>query len=69
MKVLVKNSHTGLYLGREQLWVADVAKAVEFRMIVNAGRKAQECGHPDVCVVLRYEDPVCELVLNVAYCE
>ena len=68
VRVLLRDAGTGSYLAREMAWVGNVEGAAEFETLQAAGRKARECGGEDVVVVLRYEDPVCELALNPAYC-
>ena len=68
MKVLLKDAGTGSYVGRETAWAENVAGAAEFGTVDSAVQKALEYARNDVVVVLRYEDPVCELGLNPAFC-
>ncbi len=68
MKVLLQDAQTRLYYGGENVWVTEVAQAVDFGAVQTAGQKAREHRLDDANVVLRYEDPQCELALNPAYC-
>jgi hypothetical protein len=65
VKILVRHSGTGLYLGRDGGW-ADKIDAQEFETIQEAGEEAWH--HEDAQVVLSYDKPKCELVLDPAYC-
>jgi hypothetical protein len=68
MKVLLKDEETRHYYGGEDRWVADASDAFNFEVIEKAGKKALECHARVTNVVLRYDDPICELALNPAYC-
>ncbi len=68
MRVLLQDGHTGLYRGPNGTWVSNAADAVEFRDIEAAGESAFACDRDEVNVVLRYEEPQCELALNPIYC-
>lgn len=68
MKVLLKDAKTGSYVARGMAWVENVDGAVEFGTLEAAGRQARECGGEDVMVVMRYEDPLCELALDPMHC-
>jgi hypothetical protein len=68
MRVLLRNERTGLYRGKELDWVAGIEDAAEFGTIQAAGQKARSSDEDELDVVLRYEDPQCELALNPAYC-
>jgi len=67
MKVLVRDAGTGSYVGRQVTWVGNAEEAAQFATLEAAGQQAREFGREDVVVVLRYENPECELVLNRAY--
>ncbi len=56
-----------MYCGKET-WVTEPTAALEFVDIRVAGEKAREHVDMDLDVVLKYEDPVCELALNPAFC-
>jgi hypothetical protein len=68
MRVLLRDLKTGLYAGREVPWVRDLQEAEDFRTVEVAGRRAWKNGGENIAVVLRYEDPECELALNPIYC-
>jgi hypothetical protein len=68
MRVLLIDEETRLYYGREGTWVADVTAAMDFGVIETAGQKALECGSKLLNVVLKYDNPECELQLNPAFC-
>jgi hypothetical protein len=68
MRVLLIDEETRLYYGGEETWVADIKAAMDFGVIERAGQKALECGSKLLNVVLRYENPECELQLNPAFC-
>ena len=64
----LRDAESGAYFGRELAWVEALEQAQEYRTLQAAGRKAGQCGREDVVVVVRFDDPVCELALNPAYC-
>jgi hypothetical protein len=68
VKVLLRDAMTRLYLGPEMHWVKGPEVAMDLRTLEAAARKAVECGLEDMEVVLRYEEPVCELALNPVFC-
>ncbi len=68
MKVLLRDSRTGKYCGREAEWVAEPTAALEFVDIRNAGKRAREQVELELDVVLKYDNPPCELALNPAFC-
>jgi hypothetical protein len=43
-------------------------EAVNFRTLEAAGLGTLKCVGEDVAVVLRYDNPECELALNPVYC-
>jgi hypothetical protein len=57
-----------LYYGKENVWVSEVAVAVDFGELHTAGRMVMENELEDVNVVLNYDEPPCELALNPSYC-
>jgi len=57
-----------LYHGKASAWVEEAAEALEFETLADAGTHAVRCDRDAVNVILRYENPACELVLNPAYC-
>jgi hypothetical protein len=68
MRVLLQDAQTGLYLGEDGGWVSAPDEAREFPTPWAAAQTAPTCDRDDVNVVLKYEDPDCQLVLNPAYC-
>jgi hypothetical protein len=68
MRVLLRNGRTGLYRGKSLDWVAEIEDAAEFNTIQAAGQNARSSDEEEVDVVLRYDEPECELALNPAYC-
>jgi hypothetical protein len=68
MRVLIRDAGNGLYVGRQAPWANKPEEAVEFATLEAAGRKAREFGEVDAVLVLRYENPECELALNPACC-
>jgi hypothetical protein len=65
MKVLLRKAAVKLYLTPDGKW-GDKTNAQQFSGIHEAGREAHR--HEDVDVILSYDDPVCELALNPAFC-
>ena len=63
MKTILRDSLTGLYYGGNQDWCAEVSGAMDFDSIRTAAWVAQEQKLETVNVVLRYEEPACELAL------
>lgn len=68
MKIILRNSLTGLYYGGNQTWCADPSEAMGFDSIQAAASAAQEQKLESANVVLRYEKPTCELVLPLTMC-
>jgi hypothetical protein len=68
MKIILRDLLTGLYYGVNQTWCVGVSGAVVFDSIQTAASVAQEQKMATVNVVLRYEEPTCELVLRRAPC-
>ena len=66
MIVILRDLKTGLYFARENLWVGKSEEAAHFGTAEAAGREAWECIAEDVVVVMKYDNPDCELVLNPA---
>ena len=64
----MRDNRTGAYLAGEGAWVGDLDEAVEFGTLQAAGREARACDGEHVVVVLRYENPECELAVNPAFC-
>ncbi len=63
MKIILRDSLTGLYYGGNQTWCAGVSGAMVFNSFQTAASVALEEKLETVNVVLRYEEPPCELVL------
>jgi hypothetical protein len=68
MKVLLRDEDARLYYGADRLWVADPNAALDFQALERAGREASDHPAQTLAVVLRYENPDCELALNPAFC-
>jgi hypothetical protein len=63
MKIILRDSVTGLYCGGSQTWCASVLEAKNFDSFQTAASVALVDKLETVNVVLRYEEPACELVL------
>jgi hypothetical protein len=63
MKIILRDSLTGLYYGGNQTWCVRVSGAKEFDSFQTAASLALEEKFETANVVLRYEEPTCELVL------
>ena len=68
MRVLLRDTRTGDYFAKEMRWVRNPKGAAEFETLEEAGWKAQECGRQGTIIVLRYEEPECELGLDPIVC-
>jgi hypothetical protein len=68
MKTLLKDALSGLYYSRNHAWADDVSAAMQFDSINAAAATAVEERLETAEVVLRYEDPLCELKLPVRVC-
>lgn len=63
MKIILRDALTRLYYGGDQTWSAVVSEAMEFDCVRTAASAAQERKLNTVHIVLRYEEPMCELAL------
>ena len=61
--IILRDSLTGLYYGGNQTWSAEVSGAMDFDSVHTAASVALEEKLESASVVLRYEEPACELVL------
>ena len=68
MKIVLRDLRTGRYFAGRRIWVARLGAAAIYSTVEEAAAVASESGGQDVAVVLRYEEPECELALNPAYC-
>ena len=68
MKVLLRDENARLYYGADDRWVADPNVAIDFQVLERAGQKALERPTQTLVVVLKYENPECELALNPIFC-
>jgi hypothetical protein len=68
MKVLLRDEDARLYYGAEHVWVADPNAAMDFHALEPAGREAFDHPTQSLAIVLKYENPDCELALNPAFC-
>ena len=65
MRVLLRQTHTGEYLGTVQTWVMDPSQAYDFQRADEAIRFAQDFKLTNIEVVLRYDRPPSETALRV----
>jgi hypothetical protein len=63
MKIILRDSVTGLYYGGNQTWCAGASGAKDFDSFQTAASVALAEKLETVNVVLRYEEPTCELAL------
>ena len=63
MKIIFKDSVTGLYYSGNQTWCAKVLEAVDFDAFHTAASAALEDNLDTANVVLRFEEPECELAI------
>jgi hypothetical protein len=69
VKIILKDSVTGLYYSGNQTWCAKVLEAMDFEAFHTAASAALEDKLDSANVVLRYEEPECELALPLGlYC-
>jgi hypothetical protein len=64
-KVLLRNRQTGQYYSGPSEWVGDGIGAHDFGTVENAAHLARTHKLNGMEVVLRYDDPVCDLDLPV----
>jgi hypothetical protein len=64
-RILLRNRETGEYYAGGAGWVGDRAAALTFERVETAFELAQNQKLADLEVVLKYEDPDCDLVLPV----
>ena len=64
-RVLLRNQETGQYHAGPNGWGADCAGAHDFDTVENAIQHARTQKLAGMEVVLRYDDPACDLVLPV----
>jgi hypothetical protein len=63
VKIILKDSLTGLYYSGNQTWCTKVSEAMNFGTFDTAASTAFEEKPESVNVVLRFEEPECELAL------
>ena len=68
MKIILRDERTQMFMTVNGEWVAESAEALELLNIEAAGKQALTHGACDVVVVLKYDEPPCELALNPVYC-
>ena len=68
MRVLLKDTQSGLYCDERGSWVHESSAAMNFQTIHAAGAAALGSKHLDTSVVIQYDDPNCEVALNPDYC-
>ncbi len=65
-KVLVRDERTGKYLSDDGAWVVEPAAAKVFENPQSAAKAAQP--RQPSSVVLKYNNPPCELAINPVFC-
>jgi hypothetical protein len=68
MKILLRDAQTCMWKGINGAWTSALEEAVQFGTLDAAGDEAIKWGERDVVVVLKFEEPSCELALNPVYC-
>ena len=66
MKIILKDSLTGRYYSGNQAWCAKALEAMDFDAFNTAASAALEEKLESVNVVLRFEEPECELALPLS---
>jgi hypothetical protein len=66
MRVIIRHRGSGFYYAGKGRWVGDPWSAQEFPSVELAGQVVLQYNFPDTAVVLRYEEPLCELALTPA---
>lgn len=66
MRIVVRDSQTGLYFAEGNGWVRQPSDSTDFEEIESAARvcRQEEEGANRFRIVLRYEEPQCELSLR-----
>jgi hypothetical protein len=67
VKVFLRSRETGLYYGGDGMWVASPHCAFDYGMFEGASHACRSMGMQNMEVVLRTEQPLCEL--KVPLCE
>ncbi len=65
-RVIIRDERTGRYLGRDGGWVVELTAAKRFETLQGAGEEARRV--EESSVVLRFENPPCELAINPVFC-
>ncbi len=65
MKVLLRNTHTGLLYAGPDLWTQDYAEAFSFADMNSALDRVSETHLSGVEVLMHFEDPVYEIPLTI----
>jgi hypothetical protein len=68
VKTILRDALTGLYYGDDHTWSADPSKAKNFDSIQTAAAVAQSEKLETVDVILKYDNPACELTLPLSVC-
>jgi hypothetical protein len=68
VKIVLKNSLTGLYYGEDGGWYGEVTEARAFESINEAALYGMRLKLEAADVILRYEYPTCELTLPLEVC-
>ena len=65
MKVLLRNTRTGMFYAGLEQWADDPAQALDFEMTDRALDAVRDAGLNSMEVLMRFEDPFFEIPLSV----
>lgn len=65
MRVLLRNTKTGLYLSKDEGWTADSNSARTFRHSAEAMDEARKTGLQEVEVLLTFDEPPAAVALPI----
>ncbi len=68
MRVLLRHMDTGFYYCGGYDWVDEVAGALDFGTVLKAATVALEQKLSKLTVVIRYDEPECEVALPLSVC-
>lgn len=65
MKVLLRNTRTGMFYAGPDQWADDPTQALDFEMTDRALDAVRDAGLNSMEVLMRFEDPIFEIPLSV----
>ena len=65
MRVLLRNTQTGLYYAGDNQWTSEAPEAMNLVDLDHAAQLAREGSVTDAEVILSYNNPICQLSLPV----